>query len=314
MDWSRTRGSIALIAIAFGATCCERGSDALSIRRPDASVKPMCQAGCQDLDPSPDSPGVFLGQGARPTDCFGGAQNDVDQDGVGDFCENRVALAFAPQLVVSTTDMVGREPRWAMRVVSNDGPVQALGIFYALSYYVDNGTTDPLCENFFGAPLCRGHYGDSENLIFRVDYDSTSTHWVLTEADLSQHGAHQNLFADESGYVSALAYPLHPGGAPRIWVAYSKHANYASVKSCDRGAYFHMDLCQAPFSYTWLGVDGNGDLGSSTHHLIDCVSSTNPLYSGNGQECYWSASRFSGWQFMTPDCEGYGTQLSGAGF
>lgn len=137
---------------------------------------------------------------------------------------------------------------------------------------------------------------------------------MLTQAMLSQHGAYQVLEASDSGYVNALAYPVHIGAAPRIWVAYRKHANYPTLKSCDNGAFMNLDLCQAPFSYEPIGVGGNGNLGSSAQPFIDCVSSTNPLYLGNGQECYWTAERFSGWQFTTPDCAGYRGILLTQGF
>lgn len=300
--------------LGFIVTGCE------TPQRPDRAdldhvqLRPSCQLGCQDQDPSPSSPGVFLGDGATPEDCFDEVQNDVDVDGVGDYCELRVALAFAPQLVVGRTDFVGREPRWAVKEAYNEGEMHALTILYALSYYVDLGTVDPLCGNFFAASLCAGHAGDSEDLMFRVDFDEESQHRVLTEAALSQHGNHQVLEAGANPYVHGLAYPDHPGAVPRVWVAWGKHANHPSVTACDNGAFLHLDACQAPFDYVPIGVDGDGNLGSSSYPLIDCVSSTNPLYSGNGEECYWTEFRFSGWQFVNPDCTGYRSILLGQGF
>ena len=314
-----SRAALSVMLLVVGVCCvlpsCDGAGTSEVLQGPSAKVQPMCQLGCQGTgDPNPGAPGVFLGEGARPIDCFDGVQNDLDEDGVGDYCEKRVAEAFAPQLAVGQTDNVGREPRWALKLAYNFGNHQALAIFYALSYYVDLGTNDPICNNFFADELCRGHYGDSEDLVFRVGFNWTTQHWVLTEALLSQHGAYQALEAGSGGYVDALQYPVHQGAAPRIWVAYRKHANYPDVVSCDNGAFFHLDQCIAPFNYVPIGVEANGNLGSSSHPLIDCVSSNNPIYSGNGTECYWTADRFTGWQFTTPDCVGYRASLLAQGF
>lgn len=77
---------------------------------PRALIGPLCQLGCVETDPNPSAPGVFLGSGVTPMQCFGDMQTDADADGMGDFCEKSLAAAFAPELKYYSADNVGREP------------------------------------------------------------------------------------------------------------------------------------------------------------------------------------------------------------
>src|SRR2546428_12080639 len=63
-----------------------------------ADEQPLCQLGCNEQDPNPTAPGVFLGSGVTPDVCIMGGQTDADQDDLGDFCEKNLAFAFAPEI------------------------------------------------------------------------------------------------------------------------------------------------------------------------------------------------------------------------
>lgn len=227
-----------------------------------------------------------------------------------DLCETWLATTFDPEMAFSHADNVGHEPHFAVRKVGT----RSMMIAYAISYYVDLGTQDPLCETYFTTGLCRGHYGDSEGLYFTVTYDPETQHWVLTSAVLSQHDGSQTLTSAPGSYVQALTYPSHAGAYPRIYPSYGKHANYPDPNSCQSG-FPHLDACIPPYTYQRLGTTGSAqNLGSNAHRLLDCVASTNPFYSMNPPECYWSGARFDGWQDALPDTDPYGPKLTSYGF
>ena len=132
--------------------------------RPEAvGGVPLCQAGCLDTDPNPDSAGVFIG--ATNTDlCTEGT--DIDLDGLIDFCEKNLIQAFAPELNYSSADETGREPKWAAQWM-DDSTVR---LMYLLSYYRDAGSSAFVCSlpPPFPVESCFGHNGDSEHLALDV--------------------------------------------------------------------------------------------------------------------------------------------------
>jgi hypothetical protein len=226
--------------------------------------------------------------------CLDGLQNDLDFDGIGDYCEKWMGPAFAPELFYSSTDDIRGEPRWAMRIVS--AGEARLEVIYLLSYYMDLGSQALICQT--STPIyphpCAGHYGDSEAILLEVQYVSATQHWVLRRARLSQHGDLITIGQGPKGYPT-LQYPERSGGYPRIYVSQGKHANYPSDATCDSGGTLGVDNCSSN-TYARVAVAANGDIGSSSQHLIDCVASTNPLYAGRAPECYWTGLRFNGWQ------------------
>jgi len=263
----------------------------------------MCQLGCQETDPFPDAPGVFLTSVVQPDYCFYGSYNDVDQDGMGDLCEERLAGAFAPQLAYSTTDNVDREPYWAAHPVERPGGPQAQ-IMYMLAYHLDLGVDNLACRVVPG--LCRGHYGDSEYILLDVYYDDATQHWVLATAYYSAHGDVNTYDKATGAFPSAVRYPEKPGGYPRAYVSYNKHANYAGQRECQAGGTLGIDDCPSPLAYARVPAPYYWNVGSSQYPFVNCVDSRDPIYQGfNHQECFWTMLRFSGWTGLEPDCTGY---------
>lgn len=281
-------------------------------------IAPDCHWGCAEPDPAPDSPGVYLTPLYSEDLCLS-TPNDVDLDGVWDDCEYQLAAAFAPQLVLASSHEVftGREPHWVARRRVVGGVVQ-IRIGYLLSYYVDGGTQDPLCENEFVDQECRGHYGDSEWIMLDVEYNYATEHWLLNRAAYSQHDSYgwYGLGVDHGDYPHELEYPAHPGSYPRAYVAFHKHANYESIGACNSGGFWGFDVCFAD-SYERVVVWPWTGLASRAAHTSgqDCMGSSNPIYSGNGEtECYWTIREFGGWQGTYPKSDDYSSKLAEWGF
>lgn len=285
----------------------------------DASISPLCQIGCLEQDPNPWAPGIFLGSGVTLETCFD--QSDADQDGLGDFCEKNLASAFAPELRYWNEDYVDREPHWAARPVWTS-PIKVL-IAYLISYYRDNGSDAGGCSLPFAPSSCYGHNGDSEVIYLLVKYVPDFQHWVLDSAFYSQHegeGVYGSAYP--SDYPRALYYPSHPGAYPRTYVAEGKHANYASVRECDRGGTAGSDSCDRVNTSARVAAGEYLNVGSSTYQpwTPDCVASSNPSYQyyGAGRlECYWSGARFRGWipdSVGGDDSDPYGPKLLAHGF
>lgn len=293
------------LAVLAGGVLTSSCRDAEAPPSIDASVSPLCQAGCQEQDPDPSAPGVFLGSGVTPLMCGPhnpNGINDSDNDGLSDFCELQVARAFAPELAYYSRDNVGREPHWAARPIAAGG----VRIAYLLSYYVDLGTQGyPCCDDW--------HNGDSEGIYLDVTYEFDTQHWVLETAYYSAHTGYNVYGPGASGYPASLHYPAHQGSYPRTYVSGYKHANYDTFDDCMDGGTFGSDWC-TPDSFARVVVGTYANVGSSGTHLLDCVPSTNRFYQNNGDECYWSGARFDGWQNVLPDADPYGPKLAYWGF
>jgi hypothetical protein len=155
-----------------------------------AAVEPMCQLGCIDppVDPSPGEPGYWIPY-TSPAECIG--YTDRDQDGFGDYCELRVAEAFSPELYYNRWDNVGYEPKWAAQPLHDLYIGSFVRLFYALSYYKDDGpvgVANDFCDTWSDLfPDCRPHWGDSEAIVLDVVYEPEEHHWKLARAHLSRH-------------------------------------------------------------------------------------------------------------------------------
>lgn len=315
----RTLGRFLAEALALSACTPDDHQDTAT--GPDLVIRPLCKAGCVDPDPYPNAPGVFLGSATTPETCVGGGQTDHDGDGLSTFCENNLAMAFAPELRFWQFDEIGREPYWAARPTSpGDGSV--VTIAYLIGYYRDAGSnTHPGRSSRYrhcglrmtgptgvaGGHRCRHYNWDTE-------------HWVLDQARFSQHDSYGTYLRGSSEYPTQLQYPSHDGAYPRAYVSQGKHANYRSESECNAGGAFNTDTCEEVDTSERLFVSGAYNIGSSGTHLLDCVVSRDPsyIYYGSGrQECFWTYSAFRGWiptYIGGPASTAYSARLDFEGF
>jgi hypothetical protein len=252
---------------------------------------PDCELGCIPPDEGdPDAPlpgpGIFLGVGVTDKTCFIGPMNDIDQDGLSDFCEKNLAAAFAPQLAMTKgSDNLGREPKFAIERIPNTLKAR---VMYLLSYYVDRGAATAWCyNNIVPRSACESHDGDSEWIALDLWYNTTTKRWLLDYGHLSAHTGVNRVPRGTSQYPTAFFYPGGLGGYPRVYVAYQKHANYASDAACDSGSIIGTDECHADL-FQRVSAGENVNIQSRAVHRLDqdCWPSTNPIYSSNGiKEC-----------------------------
>lgn len=285
-------------------------------------------------DPNPNEPGIWLGSTVTPDQCFsftGAGINDLDSDGMHDYCEEQIADHFRPSRVFSLYDgYTAGEPYWAAKWFP--GSPDIVRILYAMAYYADGGVIDPtllqsgLCGlgfflgsiftfngglptwEIFGIPvqdenICDGHIGDSEFVVLDVRYDETTFHWRLDRAFLS---AHWGTNGDRSAWYSPhqLEYPDKVEGYPRLWVAESKHGNYPSRDECNNW----QDTCESNSvsGETRVRYSRYYNLGSRVVNLVNlavspssCVASASPYRTGT--ECFWAPEyKFYGWDPYRP--------------
>lgn len=299
---------VLLVLIPQGCTDPGPIPEATRLPMPATDIRPACTIGCIEEDEFPNKPGVFLGSGVTPDLCFGSGYTDRDQDLLGDFCEEQLIWAFAPELASNVADDVGAEPYWAAR--REDYLQSAVQLMYLLAYHVDLGEDDPLChQNVTPSSWCDGHYGDSEWIQLTVYYHATWKHWILWTARYSAHDSF-NVYDRGSGvYPTALTYPDRAGAHPRAYVSYRKHANYASISECD-AAVGGFEDCFGTFGYARVPTAYFWNVGSFERRLVDCVGSRDPIYQGNGvQECLWSGTAFGGWTGNEPSSDPYRGKL-----
>ncbi|HEX7120409.1 MAG TPA: hypothetical protein VF212_16565 [Longimicrobiales bacterium] len=176
---------------------------------------------------------------------------DTDADGLDDRCELGLARAFAPLLVVrpggcgwDTSVSPARPGGEYYFAVERGGEAGRIRIAYLPAYYRDCGW-DGLK---FLLPFvdCAPHVGDSEAIVVEIGHDGRSGRWRTEAVFLSAH-----CFGRSGGDCrwyrgDALArFEWADGrdrGAPRVWVAEGRNANYPSRDACDRGHY-RLDTC-----------------------------------------------------------------------
>ena len=246
------------------------------------------------LDTSYHGPGYDLG--VTHYQCVTDLSEDEDGDGLNDACENALALAFEPSLRVFTDEDPSREPTYAVTRTES----QVVRIAYLLAYHRDMGTPG-IGPDWV---LWKGHSGDTEFIIVNVVEDDNV--WMLQSAFLSAHYEASwivfdlfNVEIDRSGWVAYddLSYADNTRGRPKVWTAWGKHANYASLDDCEAHPF---DLCSKSGHEYWddaliyLGLLRN--IGHGTGHLMDCEDSLTPGYY-QGEECFWDtgATGFKGW-------------------
>lgn len=253
----------------------------------------------------PASPGITLDWSAP--ECLT-ATSDVDADGVNDACELALATAFAPVLVVNPSgcnwDAAASPPRLGgayFFAVQRRG--EALRIGYLPAYFRDCGWRGAKCL----LPLvdCDAHEGDSELIV--IDVVADGNRWRTARVFLSAH-----CFARTEGDCrwyegEALAqFTWHNdaiGGAPVVWVAEGRQANYPSRSACDRG-HHRIDTCDRnTHAYRFPIRSSAQNAGSRARPLSDdgCITGAElPLPSTRALdaavECIWVSRPFAGWQ------------------
>ena len=360
------RSGAAVLAILFATACAnEQLSDPTGPTpedglgsRPQLQTQLWCEEN-PDLchsggsgDPNPTAPGYWFGTTVTPNTCFsasGAGINDVDKDGMNDYCENVLASSFAPLLISSPYDCsMGMEPYYAVKYFPGD-PLNNMGgsgsrvrIFYALSYYLDCGdpsgttlgcTAAQILESFgsFNGALnslssgtwpitaenhCAGHVGDSEFISVDVVYNDATQRWVFNSMFTSAHYTTLNDRSARTYYRTLrneIQWEQQIGGAPRVWVALYKHANYPSVARCQNGDL--ADNCEGNAVETKVRTGSPYNLGSVQANFINpgsCVAggALVQYYPSDYRiECYWTSNRFAGWDKFGPGVTPYRTEL-----
>lgn len=243
---------------------------------------------------------------------------DLDVDGVDDECELALATAFAPELIVDRRDCswdvsvhparLGGGYLFAAEGAPDHGSIR---IAYLPAYYRDCGWHGLPCTP--RGPECAAHAGDSELVVVQARYHP-SARWVAEAIFLSAH-----CFGRSAGRCrwyrgNQLRHFAWVGGirrgAPRIWIARGKHANYPSARECDTGHWYYDSCDGNSVSYRFPVVSGAQNIGSRLQPLPRGDALTPPgcflgerlplpstATDAGTRECFWnSAAAFRGWQ------------------
>lgn len=234
---------------------------------------PNCLPG--DADPNPGAPGYYIdvaGQSMSRAWCESNG-NDSDHDGIADYCEDKLAFRFRPEMKSSAFDDVRGEPYYVVQPVFedfyspfDDGPVPIVDstpirIAYLLAYYEDFG--DPSNQQ-----NPSGHIGDSEFVLVDVYYDEEDFHWKLQASLGSAHYEGGATDGTEWASPQGLEFPDKLLGYPRWWVAENTHANWATRSRCNNGA-FGADECPSPLAAWRVEVSSLWNIGSRDHPAPD---------------------------------------------
>jgi len=278
---------------------------------PLSAISSLCVA--EDACPTCDGVFVF---GWDDASCFWSISSwDPDGDFVDNGCENALARALAPELISArdcnydySLKRQGGEYYFAAQRVTDDDGFPLIRIAYLPAYYLDCGTPrDQLsaCLDFLGLSFCDGHTGDSEFIIVDARFDHASQHWVTRRVFLSAHCG--EITGGACGWRSPGEFQWVNGqalGAPVVWVAEGKHANYPTASACNDGA-LSMDECRYNTARHRIPVMyGQQNVGSRAQPLRDCVTPfwNSTMTASWAVECLWARntrSTFDGWQGYT---------------
>jgi hypothetical protein len=261
---------------------------------------------------------------------------DRDEDGVDDECELALAKAFAPELVVDRSDCSWSGSADAARLEGGylfavqrapDGP--AVRVAYLPAYYRDCGWSGLACVA--RGEGCSAHAGDSELMVVQVRPGARTRRWVAEAIFLSAH-----CFGSSGGrcrwYTGGDLRHFRwvddvRGGAPRVWVAKGKHANYPSRAECDTGHWYYDTCDDNDVVYRFPITSIRQNIGSRRRPLpagdgAGCVKRppSGPRSSAVNDaalECVWDRrTRFTGWQRDRPrgGATPYARVLAAVGF
>lgn len=266
--------------------------------QPDNPSNPYAEPTGASFSYAAVPPGLYTGW--TPSSCTSGG-DDVDQDGVNSACELALAQAFAPGLRIAYEDdvwessrgLLGGEYYWAVNQVYVSGEWR-LRIAYLPAYYEDGGTV----SGGFAA-----HDGDSEYIIEEVAYVSWTGNWELRRVFLSAHCGASN--GVDCQWWAADRWDRYGSywngvrrGAPNVWVAEDKHANYYSRWKCGTGS-FGVDVCARHDAIVRFPVHDGFNVGSGAVDLVGVVPGrrgsqfTRP---GDAERIWKTSGKFYGWQ------------------
>lgn len=241
-----------------------------------------------------------------------GAREDVDRDGLEDRCEFALAKAFAPVLITTEGGCnwdggaiparLGGAYVYAVQAVGKD----VYRIAYLPAYFQDCGWRGAKC--WLPWVNCAPHAGDSEVIVVELVYGAQEDRWRTAGIFLSAHcfGRHtggcrwyRGEALERFSWAEGQRY-----GAPVVWVAEGRHANYASRQACDRG-HFGLDTCDRNETrYRFPVLSPRQNIGSRARPICGdgCLEAEALAAAGGGVvpgtvECFWSPERaFGGWQ------------------
>lgn len=244
-------------------------------------------------------------------------RSDHDVDGIDDGCEVALAQAFAPELIVDRLDCSWVDSVQPQRLgggylfAVQDAPDgRAMRIAYLPAYFRDCGWEGLPCVT--RGDGCSAHPGDSEIIVVQMRYDPGTRRWAADAIFLSAHclgrsaGRCRWYAGDQLRHFTWVAGARR--GAPRIWVAKGKHANYPSARECDSGHWYYDSCSGNADAYRFPIRSSAQNLGSRRHPLPErdtapgCLAAERLPLSSVGTdrgrvECFWDQrAPFRGWQ------------------
>jgi len=163
------------------------------------------------------------------------------------------------------------------------------------------------------------HAGDSELILLDVARDSSG--WRTVGVFLSAHclgGSDGRCRWFRGAELDEFTWAGRRLGAPRVWVARHKHANYPSRALCESG-HWRQESCGSqamPYRFPVVHPDQNiGRRGQSRFGADGCVRAEElPLPTTGAapttRECLWSNDApFRGWQKASGSATAYGLLL-----
>ena len=256
---------------------------------------------------------------------------DRDLDGLDDVCELALARAFAPMLVVDRQDCAWNGSRLAggyFFAAQKGSAAGAVRIAYLPAYFRDCGWAGLACTT--RGRGCSAHAGDSELIAIDARGDEVADRWRTDAVFMSAHcsgrsaGRCRWYLGDQ---LRHFAWAGTTSGAPRVWVAKGKHANYPSARECDSGHWYYDSCDENDAAYRFPIVTSAQNIGSRIRPLPTggsaggCIAAEDlPVgdnrADGGTRECFWdAAARFRGWQRGSHQgATSYARVLAGARF
>lgn len=191
------------------------------------------------LGPSIDAPAADAG----PPDSF----IDVDQDGLDDREEDRIAHAYLPFLSIDPTDscpLAGILYRLRPHPMA---PATRLHMIVDVMYQADCGAL--------------GHAGDDEVFGVTIDPSRPAPDGILAIRAIAHQGTACQATTDcgSCGGLSACTTAMRNGAAyPVVFPSKDKHGNYLSTSACD-GACFFANYCTLAATPASLPMQNAGE-------------------------------------------------------